>query len=167
MQLAMKRGERIAEIPPQYQGKFSHCDVSSTVPWEPYRSFLEWISEYPRLIDCKKNEALAVAILKHAFQNKWTTIGSERFWYVHIPKRMRECNEYSDGVDNNIEDMLATVNVVVMVDIDRVEPKFHERLLNILLTRKRTGKITIFTVYDSIKMLPMNLQEFLSDARTA
>ena len=80
---------------------------------------------------------------------------------------MRECNEYTEGVENNIEEMLSTVNVIVMVDIDRVESKYHERLLNILLTRKRTGKITIFSVYESITQLPMNLQEFLSDARTA
>jgi len=169
MQLAMKRGERVSELPPQYQGKFSYLDVDtiSRLPWNPYKSFLKWFCEYPRLIDCKKNEALAVALLKHSFQNKWTQIGTERFWYVHIPRRMRECNEYTEGVENNIEEMLSTVNVIVMVDIDRVESKYHERLLNILLTRKRTGKITIFSVYESITQLPMNLQEFLSDARTA
>ena len=161
------RGERIAEIPPDYCGAWNYSKADATnIPWEPFDSFLSWLSQPPHLFHCD-SEPIGVAVLKRVMGYKWTQIGWERFWYAHAPTRMRETQMAYTDVENNIEEALSTINVLMLSDIDRVEMKYQDRLLNILLARRRANKTTLFSVYKGFSTVKDDLQSFLMDSVAA
>lgn len=159
----MVRGEKIAEIPHDYQGVWNYTNVeTANIPWEPLPAFLVWLAQKPHLFQC--SDPVGAAIIKRVMGFNWTQIGSERFWYVHAPTRLGETYMDFGAIENNIQDSLMATRTVMFSQIDRVEGRYQERLLNILLARQLAGRNTLFSTFKRIESLSSDLQDFLMQA---